>query len=57
MTPRQDKFTQTLEMQSGEQVKGPTFAQLGVGGRKQTGTAAGGTYMLTAHRRANILQI
>lgn len=57
MTPQQDKFTQTLEMQSGEQVKGPTFAQLGVGGRKQTGTAAGGTYMLTAHRRANILQI
>lgn len=44
-------------MQKGEQVKGLTFAQLIVGGKKQTGKAASGTYMLTAHRKANTLQI
>lgn len=44
-------------MQRGKQVKGLAFAQLKIGGKKQTGKAASGTYMLTAHRRANILQI
>lgn len=58
VAPRQDKFIQMLEMQSEEQVKGPTFAQPGAGGgRKQTGTVTSGTYMLMGRRLANILQL